>query len=1040
MPSKFLGSFIRSTPFRVMYGVAMIAMPGLLKKIVPSVSACFRRWLTAVVCLVVALPLIEAEIDFDRDIRPILSDNCFQCHGPDAAKREADLRLDTRAGLFGDLDGYKVVAPGDLEASELYYRITHEDPEERMPGEDSGLTLNEREIDLIKSWISEGAQWTRHWSLVPPERPVEPLVSHSDWVRNPIDAFILARLESERLLPSVPADPRILARRIHFDITGLPPTPGAVEEFLMSSIEDTAKRLFESPAYGEKMAIRWLDAARYADTSGYQNDGWREMWRWRDWVIEAYNSNMPFDQFTVEQLAGDLLPNPTLNQIIATGFNRNHRGNAEGGIVPEEFQVEYVVDRVDTTFTVWQGMTLACARCHNHKYDPLSQRDYYQVFAMFNNLPENGRAWKEGNSEPWLKAPTRSQQEKLLALRKLESEERYAWEKAIKHFDLLFSKWESQASGLPADWTVDSGLVFEESGDALSDEALEEAGKFGYFDQFSFGARVKVEEYADGTLLSRMVPVPEGRGYNLHLTDSGTLQANFVQRWLDDSVRVETLDPIPRGEWVHLWVSYGGTRRAADIRFYVNGESVPHRSNYDFLNQNFDSDEPLRIGRGISDFNGQIADIRYYDRVLDSEEVRVVYERMPLDSILALSPQDRSPSQSAKLEHYFLQAGGPANLRRAYRNWITAKQALTDYEDSIPTVMVMRDEMPRQTHVLDRGVYDQPGDPVEPGVPTSLPPLPEDYPANRLGLAKWLVSRDNPLTARVIVNRLWRDLFGTGLVKTTEDFGVQGERPSHPKLLDWLAVEFMESGWDLQHMLTLLVSSNTYRQSSRVSPALLDRDPENRMLARGPRFRLPAEMIRDQALAASGLLHQQIGGPSVKTYQPEGLWADFASDKNYVLATGNDLYRRSLYTYWKRTVPPPMMTNFDAAGREACDEALRRTNTPLQALNLMNDVTFVEASRVLAQKLLSRLKDDTEILRAAFQQLLGRFPEPDESRILLSSKTSYHQRYSGNPDAARALISFGEWPHDESISPADLASWTLICSTLLNLDETVTKE
>ncbi|MCZ6675002.1 MAG: DUF1553 domain-containing protein, partial [Verrucomicrobia bacterium] len=558
--------------------------------------------------------------------------------------------------------------------------------------------------------------------------------------------------------------------------------------------------------------------------------------------------------------------------------------------------------------------------------------------------------------------------------------------------------------------------------------------------QFSFGARVKMEEFASATILSRMVPVPEGLGYNLHLTEQGTLQANFVKRWLDDSVRVETIDPIPEGEWVHLWVTYGGTRKAKDIHFYVNGKQMPHRANHDFLNQNFSTDEPLRIGHGMVDFKGIIDDVRFYDRVLTAEEVKVVYEQLTLDTILALPAADRSKSQKAKLKHYFLHEGGPEKLRHAYSNWKTAKHKLSEFYDAIPTVMVMRDEMPRQTHVLTRGVYDQPGDPVEPGVPASLPPLPDDYPTNRLGLAKWLVSGDNPLTARVAVNRLWRDLFGTGLVKTTEDFGAQGERPSHPELLDWLAVEFVDSGWDLQHMLALMVNSNTYRQSSRVEEDLLERDPENRLLARGPRFRLPAEMIRDQALAASGLLYQKIGGPSVKTYQPEGLWSDFASDKNYVLATGNDLYRRSLYTYWKRTVPPPMMMNFDAAGREACDEAIRRTNTPLQALNLMNDVTFVEAARVFAQGLLTKLQDDAEILNGAYQQLLGRSPASKEMRILLKSKSEYQKRFSEDPDAAQSLIAFGEWPVDETIPSADLASWTMICSTLLNLDETVSKE
>ena len=1000
----------------------------------------YRRFLClAVIALSFSSPA-AVSMDFDRDIRPILSDNCFQCHGPDAAKREADLRLDTREGLFGDLGDYKVVAPGDLEQSELFYRISHDDSGERMPPQDADRHLTESEIASIKAWITEGAEWTQHWSLAPPSRPKPPAVSSPEWIRNPIDAFILDRLEAEGLAPSPVSDPRTLARRIHFDITGLPPSPEDTQRFLHTSVEETARRLFQTAAYGEKMAIRWLDAARYADTSGYQNDGWREMWRWRDWVIEAYNSNMPFDAFTVEQLAGDLLPHPSPDQIIATGFNRNHRGNAEGGIVPEEFQVEYVVDRVDTTFTVWQGITMGCARCHNHKYDPISQRDYYQVFSMFNNIPEYGRAWKEGNSEPWLKAPTRSQQDELAELKNREAAARQTWEEEAKGYDQHFSKWESYTAYFPHDWSVTAGLVAHLGEDELVGREFEDEGEFGYFDKFSFGAWVRIDDYAAGTVLSRMKPVWQGRGYNLHLTDLGTVQANFVQRWLDDSVKVETLDPIPRAEWAHLFVSYGGTRRAKDIHLYLNGERVAHKVNYDFLNQDFNSEEPLRIGQGMAQLNGEVKQVRFFDRVLSPEEVRVVYEPASLDAIFRLSAGNRNESQSDKLRHFFLHRGGPVKLRQAYAKWRSAEAALREFEENIPTVMVMREQMPRQTRVLTRGIYDQPGDPVEPGVPSSLPPLPEEFPPNRLGLAKWLVSGDNPLTARVVVNRLWRDIFGTGLVKTTEDFGVQGERPSHPELLDWLAVEFVESGWDLQHMLFLMLTSNTYRQSSVVSPELLERDPDNRLLARGPRFRLPAEMIRDQALAASGLLHEAIGGPSVKTYQPEGLWADFASDTEYVQAEGKDLYRRSLYTYWKRTVPPPMMINFDSAGREACDEAIRRTNTPLQALNLMNDVTFVEASRVLAEEILSHSRNDREILHKAYLKLLGRLPKPEETRILLGSKNQYQKKYLEEPKAAEALISHGEWPVEKSIPAAVLASWTMICSTLLNLDETVTKE
>ena len=987
-------------------------------------------------------PSLLAEVDFDRDIRPLLSDTCFQCHGPDAAHREADLRLDTKEGLFGDLDGFKVVAPGDPEASELFFRIAHKDPEERMPPPDAKRQLKPQEIELFEQWISDGAEWEKHWSLIPPKRPEVPKVSNSDWPKNAIDSFILARLEAEGLQPSPEADRRILGRRIHYDITGLPPSTKEMDQFMTTSVKETVKRLFVSEAYGEKMAMRWLDAARYADTSGYQNDGWREMWRWRDWVVDAYNANMPFDQFTIEQLAGDLLPEPALEQMIATGFNRNHRGNAEGGIVPEEFQVEYVVDRVDTTFTIWQGLTMGCARCHNHKYDSITQKDYYQVYAMFNNLSENGRAWKEGNSEPLIKAPTISQTNEVMALRERESQTLARWEDEKRGIAAAMKVWEAADPRLPEGWTVTDGISFRLSGNDLNMTDVEDvdAGKFGYFDAFSFGIRVKVDDYAEGTILSRMVPELEGKGYNLHLTERGTVQANFVQRWLDDSCRVETEVPLPKGEWVHVWVNYGGKRRARDIEIYLDGELVSHKANYDFLNQNFRSDEPLRLGMGMVDFMGKLADVRFYDRTLEDEEVRVVSEESELEDILDLPLDNRTASQRAKSRHYFLREGGPLEIRTAYREWRNAREKRVAFERALPSVMVMKDEMPRKTRILNRGVYDQPGEEVEAGVPSALPPIDDDLPANRYGLARWLVSGENPLTARVTVNRLWRDVFGTGLVKTTEDFGVQGERPSHPKLLDWLAMEFVESGWDIQHMLALFLSSSTYQQSSRVSDELLELDPENRLLARGPRFRLPAEMIRDQALAVSGLLHQQIGGPSVKPYQPEGLWADFASDSNYVQAVGGDLYRRSVYTYWKRTVPPPMMINFDAAGREACDESIRRTNTPLQALNLMNDVTFVEAARVFAQELMSVNTNDEDLLREAYARLLSREPSEEEKALLLTAKNRYLARFADEVEEAKALICLGEYPAPEDLAPEKLASWTLVCSTLMNLDETITKE
>lgn len=934
-----------------------------------------------------------AQVEFDREIRPLLSDTCFKCHGPDDATREADLRLDSREGLFSV-----------VESGNLLERITTSDPDDRMPPPKSGLKLSAAQIQSVKNWIDQGAEWKQHWSLVPPTKPEIPDVSNPAWIRNPIDAFVLARLDSEGLKPSAAADPLILRRRLSFDLTGLPPEPDK---------DPTIDEMLSSTRYAERMAFRWLDAARYADTSGYQTDGWREMWRWRDWVIDAFDKNMPFDRFTIEQLAGDLLPDPTLDQLIATGFNRNHRGNAEGGSIPEEFQVEYVVDRVDSTFAVWQGLTMGCARCHNHKYDPISQRDYYAVFAFFNNIPEHGRAWKEGNSVPWIPAPTPEQTRQLRALNE-----------NLEKLRAEFGKWEPKLPDMIANWAARVRLaqwtIMEGEVDWEAENGS--AADFGYLDSFSLGAWVTRAEAEAGTVISKMIPIDRESGYSLHLTENGAVQLNLVKRWLDDSLRVETKARVPLNKPTHVFATYDGTRTSKAIRIYVNGKLAEHSANLDYINQSFAvADEPVRIGKGNSDFRGEIAEPRIFDRALPADDVEIVASRS---------------WSKPKLRRYFVEHGGPEELRQIWKKMRSAERERSQFERDLPSVMVMRETAPRETRVLMRGAYDKPGEPVEAGVPSVLPPLPADAPPNRLGLARWLVSTENPLTARVVVNRVWRDFFGVGLVKTAEDFGVQGERPSHPELLDWLAVEFMESGWDFHHLIELIVGSQTYRQSSAVTRQLLARDPENRLLARGPRFRLPAEMIRDQALLVSGLLSEKIGGPSVKTYQPEGLWKDIASDTVYELATGEDLYRRSLYTYWKRTVPPPMMMNFDASSRESCEVHVRRTNTPLQALNLMNDVAFVESARVLASEILA----DEDPLNSGFVRVLGRGPTDGERRQLLASLEFYRVEFAKQPGEARRLISMGNTEAVEEVDEANLAAWTMLCSTLLNLDETVTKE
>ncbi|MDA1163629.1 MAG: DUF1553 domain-containing protein [Planctomycetota bacterium] len=1041
-------------------------------------------------------------VEFNRDVRPILSDHCFECHGPDAEQRQAELRLDTKDGLFRKTDDHQNVVVGKSEQSEIFRRISSTDPDERMPPLETGRKLTAEQIAAIKNWIDSGAEWQQHWSFVTPIRPEAPQVSNLDWVKNPIDGFVLARLDQEGHKPSAAADQRTLLRRVSFDLTGLPPTPEEVRAFLADdspqAYERVVDRLLKSPRFAERMTVRWLDAARYADTNGYQSDGPRDMWRWRDWVLEAFHKNMPFDQFTIEQLAGDLLPDATLDQKIATGFNRNHRGNAEGGIVPEEYQVEYVVDRVDTTFTVWQGLTMGCARCHSHKFDPLSQKEYYQIFSSFNNIPENGRALKEGNSPPWILAPTPEQQAevKQLATKRVEDSRQY--HRLAKAIDAGLKAWQQPDSTARSDaqlsfWDMTDGLLFSSTLDSLPEkqadgkpaakdgnaekndedvsrkqavhgnvqlaagrrgkaarfdgsgfiETADEA-RFGYFDSFSFGAHVNMPKHVAGTVLSKMELVDRGSGYNLHITDDGKVQVNLVKRWLDDSLRVESVDAIPTGKWVHIFATYDGTRVSDAIRIYVDGQQVEHKANLDGINQSFASDDPVRIGAGNSNFQGLIDEVRIYDRVVSEQQLQPIAEHRTIGELLDESPVDQGRLAQAKLRYYFTHVAASKEIRKAVADLENSHAKFEEFVRTLPTVMVMQEmETPRETHVLLRGQYDRPGERATFGTPAALPPLPDAAPANRLGLARWLVSRENPLTARVTVNRFWRDIFGTGIVKTTEDFGVQGERPSHPQLLDWLAVEFMESGWDVKRLIKTIVMSNTYRQESGRQKGESGRrnvDPDNRLLARGPRGRLSAEMIRDQALMVGGLLTEKTGGPSVRPYQPDGLLKEIASDTDYPQDHGPDLYRRSLYTYWKRTVAPPMMTNFDATGREACEVRQSRTNTPLQALNLLNDVTFVEASRALAQNTLAAPGNDQQRLKLAFERVLSRQPTARECTILLAGLTHHRERFTKNKGAANELIQTGEWPVAETFPPTELAAWTTICSTILNLDEAVTKE
>ncbi len=1076
------------------------------------------------------IPVAARTVDFAREVRPILSENCFVCHGPDEQARQRGLRLDVAEGPFVDRGefGGPVIIPGSAADSLLVHRVTAPDLSVRMPFQrglassvmpgDEEDALTDAEVKTLRLWIDQGAAWQSHWAFIPPQRPVLPPVAATDWPRSPIDTFVLARLERDGLSPAPEADRNTLLRRVTLDLTGLPPTQAELADFLNDdspdAYEKAVDRLLASSGYGERMATEWLDGARYADTSGYQTDAERTMWRWRDWVIDAYNDNMPFDQFTIEQLAGDLLPDATLDQRIATAFNRNHSQNGEGGIIENEFQVENVVDRVSTTSTMWLGLTLGCARCHDHKFDPITQKEFYEVFAYFNNVPERDKAFKYGNSPPYLTAPTAAQDAELAALD-------VTLDEAIEAFSALATetaaaqrRWEdslavagrvdwilrdqllvhhpldgdiggvyagggvppspSEASGMrvvttpPEIATFQADVTLEEGEPRFGPGRVGEAASFDgrrfinagnvadftYNDPFTVSAWIRPIA-PDGVIVSRALADDEGeRGWGLYLA-AGKLLFNMSNRWLDDGVRVEAQEVLPLEQWRHVLVTYDGKKMPASFRVYVDGRSQPLTTQIDGINNPIRTGEPLRIGAsgpppensGAADstnqrprFQGDIDDVRVYATVLTPAHAAVVATGESLSEIARIAPANRTTGQTEKLRLAFLDQYAPPAIKQARRLVADLERQRAELWDSFPTVMVMEEmDPPRETFRLIRGAYDVPGEQVRPGVPAVLPPMADGRPANRLTFAQWLVEPGHPLTARVTVNRFWQRYFGTGLVKTTENFGLQGEFPSHPELLDWLATSFVDSGWDVKAMQRAIVTSATYRQDSTIAPDALERDPENRLLARGPRQRLPGQVIRDQALSIAGLLVDEIGGPSVKPYQPEGLW-DQASQQ-YQQAEGDDLYRRSLYTFWKRTLGPPAMLTFDSSTRETCIVRSSRTNTPLQALNLMNDVTYVEAARRLAERMMTEGgTTPDERIAYAYRLATAHRPQPEAHSLLLEGYGHHLDRFRSDRSAALQLVSMGESLRDETLDIAELASYTMVANLILNLDRTITKD
>ncbi|MCA8999312.1 MAG: DUF1553 domain-containing protein [Planctomycetaceae bacterium] len=1023
------------------------------------------------------------DIRFDRDIRPILSDKCFHCHGPDEEHREANLRLDLEESARES-----GIIAGNPEESEFVQRILSTDPDLQMPPVSAKKPLSSGEKDLLRRWVEQGAKWSGHWAFLPISAPEVPAIDSSRSDLNAIDHFIIERLRREGLELSSEANRRTLIRRVTFDLTGLPPTPEEVQAFIednsANAYEKLVDRLLDSQHYGERMALMWLDAARYGDTSVFHADGPRDMWAWRDLVVKSYNSNMPFNEFSIEQLAGDQLPEPTVDQLVASGFNRNNGTTDEGGAIAEEYRVEYAVDRVKTTSTLWLGLTMECGQCHDHKFDPISQKDYYRFYAFFNVSADGGMQTRSGNAEPKVAVPD-PEKEKLLPgvreqLAAIENQLKERTSASEPDLQAWIQDQESAlASGeqtlLPEEpllqfsFDEGEGTTIKDAVDTARQGTIQgktvwETGRFGKClkldgttfvdlgnlasfertEQFSYGGWIFPEKTPSGAILARMDNNNGFRGYDL-LLSGGAVEVHMIHKWPGNAVKVRTKKALEADKWQHVFATYDGSSKAAGVKIYVDGEQWETNVEQDGLTDTIKTEKSLLIGSRHPDsrYKGLIDDVRIFEKTLAPDQVQALASASPITPILQLDADERTSEQVAQLRDFYLR-----NADEPYKNLLKQQEDIQAREkqlmEPLTTVMVMKDaDSPRDTYLLNRGRYDSPTDlKVDRGTPAILPPMPEHAPRNRLGMARWLFQADHPLTARVTVNRYWQMLFGTGLVATPEDFGSQGEFPSHPELLDWLATDFRDNGWNVKRTIKQLVLSATYRQSATVSPDLLVKDPDNRLLARGPRFRLQGEFIRDNALAMSGLLNQEMGGPGVKPYQPPGLWAEVGLGGNpkFVQDHGEKLYRRSLYTYWKRSAPPPAMSIFDAPTREKCAVRRSRTNTPLQALVTLNDVQFVEASRHLAERILTSGGDSPES-RISFAYLLAtsREPTPRELASLRKVLEIAQTYYAGNEEAAKNLLSAGESPRSESLDLAEHAAWTILASTILNLDETLTR-
>ena len=1019
-----------------------------------------------------------SEPDFASQIKPILANHCWSCHGPDQQARKADLRLDRRE----DAIAARAILPGKASQSDLVTRIESTDPDLIMPPPETKKPLTELDRKLLKEWIDSGAKYAQHWSFAPPNQTSLANNGLARPASDRIDQLVALKLNAHGLQPSQSANPGTLLRRASLDLTGLPPTLEELEEFLKdpseNAYEKAVDRLLQSDAYAERMTSQWLDLSRYADTNGYNNDEDRQMWPWRDWVIDAYRRNMPYDQFLTEQLAGDLIPNSSLPQQVATGFLRNQGHNTEGGIIQEEYRVEYVADRVHTVATVFLGLSMQCARCHDHKIEPISQAEYYRFFSLVNNLEEKQASYsKFVGAEPFVRVPTAEQIESKKQLTAQLETLRAQLQTKENQLETDWKMWVDANSDQTIDQTLGTTLRdyvdFEEANPQTNQQiwdkpeqltfspgkqgtaatldngrflASKQLGKLESDRPFSIGVWVNVPSLGSMAILSRMDEAMNFRGYDLLLVN-GKIEVHLVDQWPNNAIKISSHQTIAPNQWHHIALTYDGSKKAAGANLYIDGKPTKFDIPNNNLTGTLATDKPFHLGLREKSlpFTGSIDELRIFDGVLSGSDIeRLSQLQVPEPKLTwvrkawgELTEDQRNLAKTWTREKIDPEHG------KLQAQVAQAEKTIGEIDQAAPAVMVMREmNPPRETFILKRGQYDQPTTKVEPGTPESLRIEGVDSPTNRLELARWLTHPKNPLTARVAVNRLWEQCFGTGIVRTSEDFGGSGEYPSHPELLDLLAIEFIESGWDVRGMLKQIVLSKTYRQSSRMTDEHKLKDPENRLLARGPRHRLSAETIRDNALAISGLLVRKIGGPSVKPYQPPGLWEDVTVERRgkYVADSGEGLFRRGMYTFWKRTCPPPAMVSFDAPNREVCIARRSRTNTPLQALVLLNDPTYIEAARMFASDVLrAGGNDEISRLNYAYRKALAREILPEEIPAMRELLELARSDFGEDPKRIEEFLSVGTVKVSSELTQLDLAIWTVALCAILNLDETITK-